>query len=362
MGKFFIGSSLPSEVTVLSNQFIDRFMPRANGEFVKVYLYLLRSSQGRQDLELSSIADILDCTERDVIRALRYWEKAGLVALSENNHQIEGVTFCPIPSSHPSQEEISVTAVSPLPAASPESRQEEQAEEQPPAEETSQNQPPLSVRPLSAMRKKELQKKEEVSQFLYIAERYLGRTLSKTDMDNLLYFYSELHFHADLIEYLIEYCVSKGSKSTKYIEAVALAWAAEGITTVEEAKKSSTLFHKHYFTILKAMGITGRNPVEMERKLMDSWLQDLNLSMDLILEACQRTVMQTGKPSFQYADSILKRWHKKQVTKLSDLESLDESHRQRSEKSAARGTAASSKEYPHRDYDFDEIQKALFKK
>ena len=32
----------PATDTIVPNQFIDRFMPSANGEFVKVYLYLLR--------------------------------------------------------------------------------------------------------------------------------------------------------------------------------------------------------------------------------------------------------------------------------------------------------------------------------
>ena len=35
-------STEANDVTVLSNVFIDRFMPRAGGEFVKVYIYLLR--------------------------------------------------------------------------------------------------------------------------------------------------------------------------------------------------------------------------------------------------------------------------------------------------------------------------------
>lgn len=37
-------NSSPTEVTVLSNLFIDNYMPKANGEFVKVYIYLLEPS------------------------------------------------------------------------------------------------------------------------------------------------------------------------------------------------------------------------------------------------------------------------------------------------------------------------------
>ena len=75
-------------------------------------------------------------------------------------------------------------------------------------------------------------KQESVAELLFIAERYLGRILTPTDMNSILYWYDGLGFSTDLIEYLVEYCVSKGHTSIRYIEKVALAWADNHITTV----------------------------------------------------------------------------------------------------------------------------------
>ena len=61
--------------------------------------------------------------------------------------------------------------------------------------------------------------------YFFVAEQYLGKALSPIEINKLLYFYDELHFSTDLMEYLIEYCVSKGSHSIRYIETVALSWA-----------------------------------------------------------------------------------------------------------------------------------------
>ena len=58
-------------VTVVSNEFIDTYMAKANGEYVKVFLYLLRHEN--EDLTVSAIADALNHTEADVKRALAYW-------------------------------------------------------------------------------------------------------------------------------------------------------------------------------------------------------------------------------------------------------------------------------------------------
>ena len=125
----------------------------------------------------------------------------------------------------------------------------------------------------------ELKQNEDIIQLLYIAEQCLGKALSPTEIQKILFFYDGLGMPADLIEYLIEYCVSRNHKSIRYIETVALAWTQEGITSVEEAKKSGSRYTREYFSILKSLGITNRNPVDTEISLMDTWLKTYGFSV-----------------------------------------------------------------------------------
>ena len=69
--------SFRMEATVVANTFIDQYMAAANGEYVKVYLYLLRHQQ--ESVDIDQIADALNHTEADVKRALSYWEKLGVL-------------------------------------------------------------------------------------------------------------------------------------------------------------------------------------------------------------------------------------------------------------------------------------------
>ena len=70
-------------MTAVPDLFLEQYMPAANGEFVKVYLYLLKLVKDhQQDSTLSSMADFFSCTENDIVRALKYWEKQGLLSLS----------------------------------------------------------------------------------------------------------------------------------------------------------------------------------------------------------------------------------------------------------------------------------------
>ena len=68
--------------TIVENDFIDYYMTKANGEYVKVYLLLLRHlNTPDSSLTISKLADCLECTEKDIIRAFNYWSKMGLLVI-----------------------------------------------------------------------------------------------------------------------------------------------------------------------------------------------------------------------------------------------------------------------------------------
>ena len=53
--------------TLVANRFIDEYMAGASGEYVKIYLYLLRHRDRIPDA--AQTAEALHCTEGDVSRA-----------------------------------------------------------------------------------------------------------------------------------------------------------------------------------------------------------------------------------------------------------------------------------------------------
>ena len=356
-----LNTSSVKEVTVLSNYFIDRYMPEANGEFVKVYIYLVRMlSSAPVSFSLEKMADSLLCTERDIIRALKYWSKQALISLDYNNAKtLCGIRILPLNADDSASANVVYHTE---PDSNAVSEPVPDYIDTVPASGSSSRKPQAA--PLTPDRIRELKQNEDIVQLLYIAEQYLGKALSATEMQKILYFYDGLHLSADLIEYLIEYCVSRSHKSIRYIETVALAWAESGITTVQMAKDSTSRFGRDYFTILKALGITNRNPVDSEVALMDKWLKEYDFSMELIQEACSRTILQTGQPSFQYTDKILSGWQKKKVRSLDDIRVLDAEHKKRKlTREAARPAQAAApnrfNNFQQREYNFDEYEKKL---
>lgn len=340
--------------TVLSNLFIDRYMPAANGEFVKVYIYLLRNlSADTASFSLEAMADCLQNTEKDILRALTYWENLQLLTLSYNEKkELSTIRLQNIP-----QAESPAPQSAELLASSADSGAALLADPKD-GEKTA-----LRTDTLTPERIRALRENEEVLQLLYITEQYLGKTLTPSEMRKLLYLYDELHLSADLLEYLVEYCVTNNHKSVRYMESVGLAWAQSGIRTVSQAKQTAGSYKKEYFRILKALGITGRVPVPSEIERMDSWLKEYGFSMEIILEACSRTILKTGQPSFPYTDSILKDWNRRNVHSLKDIELLDSEHQKHhSAKEAsrqARPVQNRFNNFQQRTYDFQEYEKRL---
>lgn len=336
MSQFVLKSRDTAGVTSISNLFLDHYMPRANGEYVKVYLYLLRAlNRPELTLSVASLADALDRTESDILRALKYWEKQGLLTLECNaSNVLLGIYLCSVPEpekDHPSSgSDSSASKVPDQKSYSPDELQQ-------------------------------FSQQSECRQLLFVCSQYLGKSLSPSEIETLLYFYDQLHFSSDLIEYLVEYCVCKGSKSIHYIRTVGLAWAESGISTVAQAKERTTTYRRNTFAIMKAFGINDRNPVESELVWIDKWLTKYDFTLDLVLEACSRTMERLHKPNFEYADRILSRWADQKVHNMADVAALDREHQKKNTRKTAAVQARTTgfTNFQQRDYDFDELEKQL---
>lgn len=305
-----------TNATVLDNEFIDHYMVRANGEYVKVYLLLLRHmNQSSGYLSVSELADLLECTEKDILRALRYWKSEGLL------DYLDDTPDDPSPKS---------TAPSPAASSGLHDVQSGYMTSSIPADSVSDSAALASTTNIQQYRSRK--ERSEFKELLFVAEQYLGKTLSATDIDQITYFYDTLNMSAELIEYLIEYCVENGHKSMHYINKVALSWHEENITTVNLAKTSSFLYNKNCYCVLNAYGIKGRGPAASEIAYIRKWSEEYGFALEVILEACDRTMNSIHQPSFDYTDSILKRWKDKNVRQLKDIDAVDADYRKEKER------------------------------
>jgi len=95
MEKITLHKDNDYSTTAISNRFIDEYMTSANGEFVKIYLYLMRCMNSPDcSFSISKAADKFNHTEKDIQRALKYWEKMNLLQLEyAPDKSISGIYF-----------------------------------------------------------------------------------------------------------------------------------------------------------------------------------------------------------------------------------------------------------------------------
>ena len=369
----FLKADITSIVS-LPSEFIDKYMLKANGDYIKVYLFMLRNADRLINPEI--IADALELTIKDVERAIAYWCKSGaLIEKAENIGKLgNGDDFeeVLITKGMPSKEELEearriLTAakevykrremleagmgaealkeevaksesldeaknpkesdketLDPAKDTDVENNSESEVKVETEIPEVKTEPPKLPDRSLVDLTK--LKGDEDFQELVFCVQTYTEKIFTPTDTEKLAYLYDVVGMSKDLLEYIAEVSVQKGKKSINYIERVALSFHEKGITTVEEAKEDNVKYFNENKAVLKAFGIYDRVLAPVELRFVKKWFDEYGFSTEIVVEAISRTVLNTSSQSFSYADGILTRWHNENVRTLSDIKTQDEKH------------------------------------
>lgn len=344
-----------ADVTIVSNRFIDEFMPQANDAQLKIYLFLLRMLSAGRSLDIPEIADVFNHTEKDVMRALKYWEKCGVLLLEyDAAKNLTGIRLLDLTGSRPVSENASEKAVPQKTVSESRTAEKSPSESRRSSDQEAYARPSYSLDDLKAF-----QEKDSTAQLLFIAEQYLGRTLSPSDIKSILFFSDRLHFSDDLIDYLLQYCVERGKKDFRYMEKVAISWAEAGVTTPAEAERQAGRYDRTVYSIMNSLGKTNA-PTRREAEFIRRWREEYGFEPSIIMEACERTVLATDRHRFEYADKILSSWKESGVHHLSDIARLDAGFQK--EKPARQTRERSADRYNRfmqNSYDYDALEKEL---
>lgn len=325
-------------MTPISNIFIDKYMPKANAIFVKVYLYGYRNCyHGIYDLTSKQIADAMDILESDVILSWKYWEQNELMKLHYNDetssYDVEYLTI---------KEEIEKI------------------------EDNKINYNIIATRPQYSPQELDIYRNtsKEINDLFDYSRKTLNKMITYNDLNVLFSFYDWLRLPIDVIKALLAYY---SNKSMKYIEKVAIEWAENEIDTLDKVEERMKLFGE-YRAIIRAFGLGTRLPIDNEEEYMKKWLKTYMFPTNIIIEACKKTVLQIGKVNFKYADQILTNWYKNNVKTIDDISKLEEAFTQKKKLEAEKRLPNNSNNYQipkqnrfanyeQRKWDFEELEK-----
>ena len=262
--------------------FVEEKLIDANAAYVKVYLYILTLATKGKIMTYAEIATELKMIESDVLNAVDYWKAAGVFKESGDNIIISGGTI---------NKEVTGE------------RKEEKRESKKPSYDS------LKVAGKIA-------EDASLSDMMALAQDIFGRILTAAEMESVFWFYDGLGFSHEAILLLLEYCVSKGKTSMKYIERIAVAWSEKGATSADkvcEIIKEDEQRTSYLYSLRKLLGIADRALSQNEEKYLMKWKNDRQMSEEMVALAYEYCIIQTAKLSFPYMDKIIERWYKQGI-------------------------------------------------
>ena len=292
----------------------------ASGKAVKVLIYFMKyrcPPEIPEDIGLSA---------EDVEDALSYWEQLGV--LKKTDGQVQRA----VPAGASKAEEP-VRIIAQPPAAPSEA-----------AAEKSVIKPRKSLLPTEIAER--IAASEEIAFLFKSAEQSLGRVLTFDDQRTILWFYDHLGMSADIIIMLIACCCSIGRGNMGKIEKVALDWHEKNITTHEQAENEMLALQKAFSfegKVQSRLRLQSKLTAS-QKKYIDDWA-NMDITVDMVELAYDKTVDGIGKVSFNYMDKIIRKWNENGITNAEDAAAFDERTkpvRKTDKKSAAQETKPSA--------------------
>lgn len=318
--------------TPVSNVFLEKYMPKARGEFVKVYLLMLKYNiSSEPGVNSSVLANSLNLLESDVMNALNYWNDEGVIKLipidKMNNYSIEFLSL---------DEDLNINL---------------------------ENE---DINLLEALNN------SDTTEMLKDIEKILARTLSSKEMEIYLGWQKEFNFSSELILILIEYCASKGKTNFRYIEKVAEAWSEKGVSTVDDAQRVIKQNEDKWIKIrqiLSHLGMRNTDIMKPQEDMLEKWILTYKFDIEIIKTACDRSFERLNHANFKYIDGILTNWFNSNIKTLEDIALDDKKYKKSNKNNQNNNFNKNNKsksnqtlrfnDFKQREYDYDSLEKKL---
>lgn len=279
--------SFSSNYFLVNNSFIDRFIKDANPSYIKVYLYLLRHINAGHDISFGQMSSDIGLIKSDIISAFKYWAENKVITYNNDPENI-------------SIEILDISA---------DSIDNKDDKEDTPKKGIYRPDASVSSSYKANAVARAANDDEKLSHLFSIIKQMLNKPLSSNDCRIIYSFIDYLRLPEKVILILFEYCISINKFNMRYIEKIAYSWADAGINTVKKAEEfvvnkakqqSLQAYYKHKFKI------SGRDFTDTETAFLMSWINEYKADEETILSAYEKTILNTGKISFKYMDTIIK--------------------------------------------------------
>lgn len=300
--SYSVNPSTFKSIFAVPTDIVDKHIRIANGDQLKVLLWILRNSPDNPDID--EMCTALKMDKSDASDYLQYWQNSGI--LLGEGEQLAAPP--PVP-------------VAPAP---------EKAAEKPAVQDVEI----IPSKPSSAEIALRIDESPEIGHLFNEAQQKLGKTIGYDGQCTLLLLHDRYGLPVEVLFMLIDYCVSVGKLNYGYIEAVGKDWGNREIDTVIKAAEQIDSLNEtnRLWRLLAAFGgISASRPTAKQTEYLRRWSAEWHFDIEMIQLAFEETMDSIGKVSFAYMDKIMMNWHSEGCKSPAEVALSKEQHKKATE-------------------------------
>lgn len=297
--------------TQIPDIFFTEYLPSTNGDFVKVYLYMMFLSKYNKDIKVNDLSKSLNIPVKVIQDACAYLEEIGIITKKVNGYIVNNI------------QDIELRKLySPKVTLSPKD-----------IEQNAKNQ----------YREKAIES---------INNNYFQGIMSPSWYGDIELWFKKYGFDEQVMVALFDYCFNKSALHRNYIQAVADAWYKNNIKTyadLENYEQSQEELVTIKKSIAKKLKLT-RQLTQYEEDYIKKWIIDFNYNMEIIELALRKTTSKAN-PSFDYLDKLISDWHNRNLKNSTDIEQFLSTYKKPSATPSTTTKKSGYSNYEQRSYE-----------
>ncbi|NLC88383.1 MAG: DnaD domain protein [Clostridiaceae bacterium] len=297
--------------TELPDIFFTEYLSQSNGDYIKVYLYILFLSKYEKDVKINDLSKKLELDFKIIQEAIKYWEELGVITKKNTGYVINNLQEIELHKLYKPKVALSADSL----------------------KQTAQNQ----------YRAKAIEN---------INNEFFQGIMSPSWYSDIDLWFKKYAFDEEVMIALFRYCFNRSALHRNYIQAVADAWFKNNIKTFndldryyEKQEKLNIL----YKSISKKLGYN-RQLTQYEQAYIEKWSIDFEFSLDIIEIALKKTTSKSN-PNFDYLNKLLTDWHDRGFKNVAEIESFLSQLKQKRKDIKVLEKNSGYKNYEQRKYD-----------
>lgn len=266
--------------TSIPDVFFTEYLSGANGDFIKIYLYMLFLSKHNKDIKITDLSKSLNIPQKQIQEACAYWEENGAITKKINGYIINNL------------QEIELRKL---------------------------YKPKLTLSPKDIEKNEKEQYRAKAIES--INNNYFQGIMSPSWYGDIELWFKKYGFDEQVMIALFDYCFNKSALHRNYIQTVADAWSKENIKTLsdleinEQNKEKLNSIKKSIAKKLKL----NRQLTTFEDEFVRTWVEEFNYDLNIIELALKKTTSKTN-PTFDYLNKLISDWHKNNLHTPDEVE------------------------------------------